>query len=169
MLSNGINKPKRIQGCFVSDAEIEELNKFLRDHGEADYNESILTFRSSHRGGMVGEEGLEEDDLYEEAVNEVIRAGKASASLLQRRLRVGYARAARLLDILEQQGVIGPPEGAKPRDVLITDPDMASYKKQVPSFNSDNIASSVPPVPKDDNVDYYEKENEENNYSDRYK
>jgi len=122
-IGNGISKPKRVQGCFVSDGEIEELIKFLHSKGEAQYDEAILSFRSAQTGGGVGTgDGAGEDDLYNEAVETVCHAGKASASLLQRRLRVGYARAARLLDILEQQGVIGPPDGAKPRDVLISDP-----------------------------------------------
>ena len=123
-IGNGISKPKRVQGCFVSDAEIEELIKFLRNKGEAEYDEAILSFRSAQTAGVSSGDGVGEDDLYNEAVETVCHAGKASASLLQRRLRVGYARAARLLDILEQQGVIGPPDGAKPRDVLISDPGM---------------------------------------------
>lgn len=120
-IGNGVNKPKRIQGCFVSDVEIEELNKFLREKGEAEYDDAIVSFRSARRGESFDRNGSGEDDLYNEAVETIVHAGKASASLLQRRLRVGYARAARLLDILEQQGVIGPADGAKPRDVLISD------------------------------------------------
>ncbi len=120
-LSNGINKPRRIQGCFVSDGEIEDLNNWLRDKsGPVEYDESILSFRSAKGSGVASGDGSGEDDLYDEAVETVVRAGKASASLLQRRLRIGYARAARLLDILEQAGVIGPADGAKPRDVLIS-------------------------------------------------
>ena len=125
-IGNGINKPKRVQGCFVSDGEIEELIKFLRGKGEAEYDEAILSFRGSQASGAVGGDGSGDDDLYNEAVETVCRAGKASASLLQRRLRVGYARAARLLDILEEQGVIGQSEGAKPRSVLISDPGSTS-------------------------------------------
>lgn len=120
-IGNGLSKPKRIQGCYLSDDEIELLNKYLKERGEAVYDESVLSFRSSQGGGVAGGDGSGEDDLYDEAMETVVRAGKASASLLQRRLRVGYARAARLLDILEQQGVIGPPDGAKPRDVLVSD------------------------------------------------
>lgn len=138
-ISNGVNKPKRIQGCFVSDDEIEEVTKFLKDKGEAFYDESILNFRSAHSGGAVGgRDGAGDDDLYNEAVETVIRAGKASASLLQRRLRVGYARAARLLDILERQGVIGPAEGAKPRDVLVSgieNPFTQDNRSNEDSFN----------------------------------
>lgn len=121
-LGSGVDGMRRIQGCFVSDPEIEELNNYLRSKGEAQYDESVLAFRGGSRGGgaAVGGDGSAEDDLYDDAVNIVTQAGKASASLLQRRLRVGYARAARLLDILEESGVIGPADGAKPRDVLVS-------------------------------------------------
>ena len=127
-IGNGINKPKRIQGCFVSDSEIEALTKFLAEKGVADYDESILSFRTGGQGIASSGNGSDEDDLYNEALETVIRAGKASASLLQRRLRVGYARAARLLDILESEGAIGPSEGAKPRDVLISS-DQRDFNK----------------------------------------
>ncbi len=117
-LGNGLNKPRRIQGCFVSDKELEDLVKYLKEEQEPQYDESVLQFKSSKASGAIGDGGGE-DDLYEEAVRVVTEAGKASASLLQRRLRVGYSRAARLLDILESNGAIGPADGAKPRDVLI--------------------------------------------------
>jgi len=121
-LGNGVSKPKRVQGCFVSDSEIEELNEFLKNKGIAEYDESITSFKAGGGGGgSYSVAGSDEDDLYDEAVETIVRAGKASASLLQRRLKVGYARAARLLDILEENGIIGPADGAKPRDVLITD------------------------------------------------
>jgi S-DNA-T family DNA segregation ATPase FtsK/SpoIIIE len=134
-IGNGLNKPKRIQGCFVSDEEIEQLTSFLKSKGEALYDESILSYRPTG-SGMVGGTGggNSDDDLYEEALDTVVRAGKASASLLQRRLRIGYARAARLLDILEGEGAIGPADGAKPRDVLVGASD-SSYAGR----NNDNL------------------------------
>lgn len=130
-IGNGVSKPRRIQGCFVSDAEIEELNKFLRERGEVEYDDAIMSFRVAQSGGgtMRGD-GSGEDNLYNDAMETVMHAGKASASLLQRRLRVGYARAARLLDILEQQGVIGPADGAKPRDILITDTGSEAFQNR---------------------------------------
>jgi len=114
------NKPRRVQGCYVSDPEIEEVTKFLKSQGEPQYNDLITNFGGS-RGGSSGAtgDGSSEDDLYNDAVDTVVAAGKGSASLLQRRLKVGYARAARLLDILEENGVIGPSDGAKPREILI--------------------------------------------------
>jgi S-DNA-T family DNA segregation ATPase FtsK/SpoIIIE len=114
-------KPKRVQGVFVSEKEVSGLTHFLKDARAPQYNEEILTQEvrvKSGRGGVdIGDEA--DDPLFKEAAETVIRSGKASASLLQRRLRVGYARAARLLDILEDQGIIGPADGARPRDVLV--------------------------------------------------
>lgn len=118
-IGNGLAKPRRIQGCFVSDKEINELVSFLKKQGEAEYDESILSFHTAKAIGGRDAGGSIDDDLYEEALQVVTNSGQASASLLQRRLRVGYARAARLLDIMEQEGIIGPSNGAKPRDILI--------------------------------------------------
>jgi len=117
-------KPKRVQGCYVSDPEIEQLVAFLKNNAEPNYDESILSFGSSRHGGGAGINGSSEDDLYSDALDTVVNAGKASASLLQRRLKVGYARAARLLDILEENGAIGPADGARPRDVLVSTDDV---------------------------------------------
>lgn len=118
-LGNEFGKPKRIQGVLVSDNDVDKVTNFLKSESPARYDESILEY---HAGGMekgsMGGLGSE-DELYNDAKEIVVMAGKASASLLQRRLRVGYARAARLLDMLEEEGAIGPAEGAKPRDVLI--------------------------------------------------
>ena len=125
-MASGI-KIRRVQGCYSSDAEIEAVIGFLKEKGEPQYDDSILTFGKSHGGGIGAGHGAGEDDLYNEAVETVMAAGKGSASFLQRRLKVGYARAARLLDILEENGVIGPADGAKPRDVLISDPGLDRF------------------------------------------
>lgn len=125
-LSNELGKPKRIQGVFVTDKEVDKVTQFLKNESAPQYDESILTYHSPSQGPGGGGE-LGSDEHYNEAKEVVIMAGKASASLLQRRLRVGYARAARLLDMLESEGVIGPPDGAKPRDVMI---DPASYEHE---------------------------------------
>jgi len=117
-IGNGLSKPRRVQGSFISDKEINDLVSFIRNQDEVEYDESILTFRPAKSTEGRGVEAID-DDLYDEAVQVVLNSGQASASLLQRRLRVGYARAARLLDMMEQQGVIGPANGAKPRDILV--------------------------------------------------
>lgn len=115
------NKPKRIQGAFIGEKEVKKVVDFFKQQtGAVIYNEEILEKPKRSLGvpGFEEDEGGDSDPLLEEAVEEVRRAGKASASLLQRRLRIGYARAARVLDILEQKGIIGPGEGAKPREVF---------------------------------------------------
>lgn len=117
-IGSDLGKPKRVQGVLITDKEITKVTEFLKIKSAPQYDETILTYRAGSEHGMTGEL-MAEDELYEDAKETVVMAGKASASLLQRRLRVGYARAARLLDMLEQEGIIGPPEGAKPRDVMI--------------------------------------------------
>jgi S-DNA-T family DNA segregation ATPase FtsK/SpoIIIE len=125
------SKPRRIQGTYIAAAEIHRVVDFFKQQaGAVIYNEEII--EKPQRGigipGMGNGEGAGDDDLYNDAKEEVTRAGKASASLLQRRLRIGYARAARLLDILEDQGVIGPADGAKPREVYgVSDGERAEY------------------------------------------
>ena len=123
-LSGDVAKPRRVQGTFCSDKEVKKVVEFLSKQNIAQFGEDITQARSS--SGQIanwnsnGSEGSgPDDDLYNQAKELVIQSGKASASLLQRRLRVGYARAARLLDMLEDQGIIGPGDGAKPRDVLV--------------------------------------------------
>ena len=117
------SKPMRIQGVFVSDTEIRNLIGFLKRSGIApEYTEEVIHMPIGKTRGGQGLEG-EKDELFEEAVRTVCQYDRASASLLQRRLRIGYARAARLLDTLEEAGVVGQGEGAKPRDVLVKNPD----------------------------------------------
>ena len=115
-----LSKPRRIQGAFVGDDEIKRVVNFLKEAGgEAEYNEDVTekTKAATSFDYKASDDG---DELYDEAREIVVRAGKASASLLQRRLRIGYARAARLIDLLEDNGVVGPPDGARPREVLIS-------------------------------------------------
>jgi DNA segregation ATPase FtsK/SpoIIIE, S-DNA-T family len=115
-----LSKPKRLQGAYVNDEEIRRVVDYLKSHAEEEpeYRADIV-----ERPKAMGPSGEtyddSEDELLPEARELVVAAGKASASLLQRRLKVGYARAARLLDLMETQGVIGPGEGAKPRAILV--------------------------------------------------
>jgi S-DNA-T family DNA segregation ATPase FtsK/SpoIIIE len=119
-LAGDISKPQRIQGPLVTQKEVDAVVKELKKQGTPQYDEAVLKMSSRVASGGASGDGEVDDDLFEEAKETVIRSGKASSSLLQRRLRIGYARAARLLDILEEQGVVGPPDGARPREVLIT-------------------------------------------------
>ncbi|MBI4948080.1 DUF87 domain-containing protein [Candidatus Berkelbacteria bacterium] len=119
-LSNDQPQPRRVQGVFLKDKEIRAVTDFIKKQAPPIYDESITTYRSGIKGGPgAADGGADDDELFNEARELCIQAGKASASLLQRRLKIGYARAARLLDILEAEGVIGPADGAKPRDVLV--------------------------------------------------
>ncbi len=111
-----ISKPKRMQGAFVSDAEIEKVIKFLKEQGVPDYNYSVT---EDTRTGGTSFSSEDSDPLLDDAINTVIESGKASTSFLQRRMRIGYSRAARIVDIMEEMGVIGPQNGSKPRDVLV--------------------------------------------------
>lgn len=130
-ISSEFNKPRRVQGAYIGEKEVKKVVDFFKQQtGAVIYNEEILE-RPKHNSGIPGMGGGSdaEDELFDAAVEEVRNAGKASASLLQRRLRVGYARAARLLDILEDKGIIGPGDGAKPREVYggIPDSEKAEY------------------------------------------
>lgn len=118
-ITSELGKPKRIQGTYISEKEVKGVVEFVSGQaGEVQYEEGILE-KQKFIGPAAGfEEDIDEDDLLPEAVQIVRQAGKASASLLQRRLRLGYARAARLLDLMEDKGIIGPADGAKPRDVF---------------------------------------------------
>ncbi len=127
-LAGDTAKPRRIQGGFISEGEVHRIVKFVRDQGDAmpqtaegdTPGETIFTtqIEDAMAGGFGGDDFEGDDDpLYEDARKTVVQAGKASASYLQRRLKIGYARAARLLDILEERGVIGPGEGAKAREI----------------------------------------------------
>ena len=123
-LSGDSNKPRRIQGVFISEEEVKKIADFLKNQKEEsaeEYNKEIVeSKKSSLEFNAEGSDvDVDEDLLYDDAVEVVKNAGKASASLLQRRLRVGYARAARLLDIMEDKGIVGPADGAKPREVYM--------------------------------------------------
>lgn len=139
-ISADFNKPRRVQGAYIGEKEVKKVVDFFKAQvGAVIYNEEILE-KPKRALGIPGFEGSNEGDddpLLEEAQEEVMRAGKASASLLQRRLRVGYARAARLLDLLEEKGIIGPGDGAKPRDVYGVVP--ADEKAEYGVENDENL------------------------------
>lgn len=126
LLTPSMSKPKRIQGAWVTDEEVTKITDHLRLQSPPQYNDEVISQPVSlnGKGGVVMDfDGGGDDDLYKDAVRVVVDSGKASASLLQRRLRVGYARAARIIEQMEEQGIIGPADGARPRDVLISSLD----------------------------------------------
>ncbi|MBU2101303.1 hypothetical protein KKH05_01115, partial [Patescibacteria group bacterium] len=136
LISADYSKPKRIQGGFITEDEINAVVKFIKTENRILADDTL---------GDEMEESLEkpktssfdiddDDELYEEAYEAVVQAKKASASYLQRRLRVGYARAARLLDIMEAKGVIGPADGAKPRDILVSTKEAEEPEEDTPYY-----------------------------------
>lgn len=119
----GASKPRRVQGCFLSDKEIENVLSFIKNNGDNEYDQTVIeeiernaVLESSKEEKTSSDE---QDPMLEEAINCIIEVGQASTSLLQRRLRLGYARAGRLIDEMERMGIVGPHEGSKPRQVLV--------------------------------------------------
>lgn len=123
-LPMGENAPERIQGAYVSDQELEDLVNYTVNQQKAQYDETFMNLSLAKEQGNAGGgiKDIEEDyddPLYNDVVEFVITSGKASASLLQRRFKLGYNRAARIVDLLEERGIIGPQNGSKPREVLV--------------------------------------------------
>jgi len=117
------SKPKRIQGAYLSDSEINDVVNYIKDKsGPAEYLEGVTDRQKVGGNAGVGLDGNhgDEDELFEAAKDIIIKAGRGSTSMLQRRLSIGYGRAAKILDMLEEAGIIGPSNGAKPREVLIS-------------------------------------------------
>ncbi len=128
MSTAAMPKPKRIQGAWVTDEEVAKITDHLRLQSPPQYNDEVVSqpVQLNGKGGVVMDFDSSAgggDDMFKDAVRVVVDSGKASASLLQRRLRVGYARAARLIEEMEEQGIIGPADGARPRDVLVSSLD----------------------------------------------
>ena len=130
-------KPRRIQGCFVSDDEINEIVEFVKSQSEPDYHEEILSAVAPASMSMAGGGGIvrtgvaepqDDDPLIWEAAHIVVESQLGSTSDLQRRLKVGYARAGRIMDMLEEKGVVGPPDGSKPREVLLDEEGLAALE-----------------------------------------
>ncbi len=121
-LPMGENAPIRIQGAYVSDEELEKIVDYVISQQKAQYDESLTVDRNSSSSSVNDDYQSEEeydDPLYNEIVDFAVKAGKISASLIQRKYRLGYNRAARIIDLLEERGIIGPPNGSKPREVLV--------------------------------------------------
>ena len=115
-LPPGSSRMQRIHGAFISEKEIERVVCFIKEQGTARYDETVL--KITEEQAEIDDPNEEYDDKYDEAVALVCETGQASISMVQRRLRVGYNRAARMIEVMEREGVIGPPDGAKPREVL---------------------------------------------------
>ncbi len=125
-LKPGQAKPIRAQGCLISDKEIERLVNFIKEQREPFYDEEILK-EQEKRYSLKDQP---KDKLFEEAAKLVVETGQASISILQRRLRLGYTRAARLIDMMEEEGIIGPFRGSKPREILVDNVEEIGQKKE---------------------------------------
>lgn len=126
LLTPSMSKPKRIQGAWVMDEEVVKIADHLRMQSAPQYNDEIISqpVQLNGKGGVVMDfDGGSDDDMYKDALRVVVESGKASTSLLQRRLRIGYARAARIIEQMEEQGIIGAADGSRPRDVLVSNLD----------------------------------------------
>ncbi len=130
----GSTKPNRLQGCFVSDSEVESVVKYIKGESTADYDDNIMVeierqaaIEKKQKTGL-DEDGPDADPMLEEAIKVVVENGMASTSLLQRKLKLGYSRAARIVDEMESRGVVGPYDGPRPRKVLITKEQLMEQK-----------------------------------------
>ncbi len=142
----GFAKPMRVQGCFVGNREVESVVDFLKTKEEQHYDEAVIeeinrqaaaAEKSSKSAGDTDDLAGDGDEMLPQAIEVVLEAGMASTSLLQRRLRLGYARAGRIIDEMEQRGIVGPHEGSKPRQVLITRQQWAEMNMARPDDDGD--------------------------------
>ncbi len=147
-----LSKARRLQGAFLSDKEIKNVVDALKQEDAPDYNYDVV--ETQNGGGTVFDAAADEEPLLQDAVEALIAAGKASTSLLQRRLKIGYSRAARIMDMLEEQGVIGPQRGSKPRELLIE-----SVSELFSDGSQDDVEEDVD---EEEYVDGEEEEYEEN-------
>lgn len=138
LLTADMPKPKRVQGAFISDSETGKVTDFIRMQRPPQYDDEIISqpVQLNGKGGVVADMsgGMDaDDDMFQDAVRCVIEGRKASTSLLQRRLRIGYGRAARLIETMEEQGIVGPADGARPREVLVSSLDEVFGSNDAPA------------------------------------
>ncbi len=145
----GCGKPLRVQGCFVTDTEVEAVAGYVKDNYVADYNQEVLkeiekqaaqTGKKQAGEPEPSQEELEGDELLPAAVDVILETGQASVSMLQRRLKLGYARAARIVDEMEEKGIVGPFQGSKPRAILISKEDWAIRQGGAEQMTLENTA-----------------------------
>lgn len=171
MLTADLSKPRRLQGAFVSEEEMKRVVDFIKGDEPPTYDDTVVNKESTGGMGtanMFGGADDGRDALFNEAKQLVLESGKASASLMQRRLKVGYARAARLLDELEEAGIVGPADGAKPREVfaehIMPDPEPEmSYREQ--SMDSGGTVFASKNISEDSEEDNNFEENEKLSYN----
>ncbi len=157
----GSGKPVRVQGCFVTDGEVEAVATYVKDNFNVDYDESVMEEiekKAAQTGSAKASAGdaepndaeLDGDEMLPAAVDVILETGQASVSMLQRRLKLGYARAARIVDEMEEKGIVGPFQGSKPRTILVTKEQWESMKAGQPQQMSlEDPVESFEPVPED--------------------
>ena len=161
----GTGKPQRVQGCFVSDPEVEAVATFVKNNYATSYDESVMdeiekkaaqtgSSKSAAADPVPNSEEIEGDEMLPQAVDVILETGQASVSMLQRRLKLGYARAARIVDEMEDKGIVGPFQGSKPRAILVTKEQWAAMKSggQVTQMNFEDLAEE-PPFDPEENED----------------
>lgn len=118
-------KPQRVQGAFIDDEETNKVCDFIREQRPPSYDDEVVSqpVQLNGRGGIVADVDAADEPVFRQAVEAVVQAGKASTSLLQRRLRIGYGKAARIIESMEEQGIVGPADGSRPREVLVRSVD----------------------------------------------
>lgn len=148
LLTAEMPKPKRVQAAFIGDDETGKVTDFIRMQRAPQYDDEVVSqpVQLNGKGGIVTDYGANEadDDMWHDAIQVVVEGRKASTSLLQRRLRIGYARAARLIETMEEQGIIGPADGSRPRDVLISSVDEVFNREEAPAAESGDVYDDMP-------------------------
>ena len=156
----GTGKPQRVQGCFVTDSEVESVANYVKEHYVADYDQQVLEEiekKAENTGSKKDStasdpkpsaEELDGDEMLPAAVDVILETGQASVSMLQRRLKLGYARAARIVDEMEEKGIVGPFQGSKPRAILITKDQWEAQKNGGEQMEMDDLPFE-PDVPED--------------------
>ena len=157
----GCGKPLRVQGCFVTDSEVEAVTSYVKENYVADYDQQVLeeiekkAQQTGKKAASVSDpeptsDELDGDEMLPAAVDVILETGQASVSMLQRRLKLGYARAARIVDEMEEKGIVGPFQGSKPRAILITKEQWAAQKGAQPQqMGFDDLGDDLGPVPED--------------------
>ena len=156
----GCGKPKRVQGCFVSDGEVEAVANYVKNNYQTEYDQTVMAEiekKAEQTGSKTAQsdpepntEELGGDEMLPAAVDVILETGQASVSMLQRRLKLGYARAARIVDEMEDKGIVGPFMGSKPRSILITKEQWQAMKNgsgsqlAMDEFAADDFSEGVP-------------------------
>ena len=140
-----LSKPLRVQGCFISDSEVRSVIDFVKSQFTmANYNEDII--HAMNNSGVAAGSSSEDDggdELLKDAIETVVRAEQCSVSMLQRRFRIGYNRAARLVELMEERGIVGPADGARPRKVIMTLSEFQQLEDMAAGSDADQDQESL--------------------------